>query len=312
MATLPGNIDSTTQLFQNIGVKDQVIKIQKAVNRIGEEEDIIEQGRSANRIADTQELQENADETFNEINKLVTELSKNNDAITDLMNEKKKEIEREMNKDPGYLNKLIQTFDENINNGTILNSSIFTLIIFKKKVLPQIQAEFNGINTVDRDNDNYYIKNLKETIRNLKGHLIELNKNLETKIAEAENKGIRYKFLNWYYQGGKKKGKKSTRKKYKMTGGAGIPWLWIWCITVTHGICIIAPVVLLFGGLIYAVIKYKGDDNDETRDANRIEDNDTAGGTKKHKRIIRRKRNTRRKIKFLKLNRKISKNMRRK
>lgn len=301
-------------VVEEIGFGQQVKEIQEGVNRIGEEEDIIEQGRSVNRIADTQELQENADETFNEINKLVKELSKNNGAITDLMKKKEEEIKKEMNNDPDYLNRLIKTFDENINNGTILNSSIFTLIIFKKKVLPQIQAEFNGINTVDRDHDDDYIKNLKETIRNLKGHLIELDENLATKIAEAEKKGITYKFLNWYYQGGKKKGKKSTRKKYKMTGGFGIPWLWIWCIIATHGICLAAPVVLLFAGLIYTVINYKGDDDDETRDANRIE-NETEGaegGTKKHKRITRRKRNTRRKRKFLKLNRKISKNMRRK
>ena len=189
------------------------------------------------------------------------------------------------------------------------------MIIFKQKVLPQIQAKFNGIYTnIDDASDNDDIKNLKKTIQELNFHLIELDEKIKTKIAEAENKGITYKFLNSWYGGGKKEGKKSTRKKYKMTGGAGFPWLLIWCAIATHGICLVVAGVLVIGGLAVAVINYKGDDDDEKRDANRIEDETEGaeGGTKKHKRITRRKRNTRRKRKFLKLNRKISKNMRRK
>jgi len=325
-----------------------ISRIKKNVEEINRIEEV-----EANRISDHIELLDDLRETINILKNALDSNPKTSETYENELKQLKEKI-----KNPDYLTKIVNTFNNNIDEFKNIELSTFEWLLLKEIInkfiklqddditedvnrisIDDITEDVNRISIDDITKDVNRIAEIDELtddqIKTIMDSFEKMNfKELLTIIDDKlEKKNLAQYFYSKFYRGGKKKGKKSTRKKYKMNGGGSKLWIWVIILIIipcvlSAGIgCIIIAVGLPIVCVLYDIIdhydkqkkmKIEAQQNELFQEREKLDNkqliriSDEEGGTKKHKRITRRKRNTRRKRKFLKLNRKLSKNMRRK
>ena len=317
------NITTTEDLIKQIGEEELAQEILKNANEINEKEKIIEEftdargekgirinedyeSLNANRIED-----EEINEEINEVNKLgnkttqmlndlYKKMSNKKNILSSFLDRKRKDLAESLKNNPNYINEKLNDFDNITKN---ISLSAYGATYMKYNIIIPLINMVNGNNR------------LKEILENFNGRLDSI-------IIEAEKDGIHYNdaIMNRIPEGGKKKSKKTTKKNKKICGGGGEDIYGLTCTLV--GCCLATgmvgcPVCFLIMLFFIYITSEKGMEDVRNVSNNiytTVKENvfgpsnteGSKGGTKK------RKRNTRRKRKFLKLNRKISKNMRRK
>jgi len=325
-------------LIKEIGGQELAQKILENSSEINErEEKIIEEFKdargekgirinenyeslNANRIEDKEineeinEVNKLGNKTTQMLNDLYKKMSNKKNILSSFLDRKRKDLAESLKNNPNYINEKLNDFDNITKN---ISMSAYGATYMKYNIIDPLIMLIS-----DNSNSNQ---------GNLRNSLMTFNDKLNRIIRDAKNDGIHYNngIINLIpegSEGGKKKSKKNNKKNKKICGGGdeaiyGLTCTLVGCCFLTGpGGCVACALIMAFfvyitseGGVedvknvsiaIYRNIK-KG-----VSDIINTNTKGSKGGTKKRKRNSRVKINTRRKRKFLKLNRKISKNMR--